>query len=148
MSDLPYPAASTRTSPRRALVVMALMAMLLAWNLLGPAEDGAHARIAVRNAAGLIAVGVQPGDGAPPESLHHPAERKKPRQFELAVASQLDATLSAPPSSAGIAWTSGSDAPVADIVSAVCIADTEQLPPASADAGRLRLHPSQAPPSA
>ena len=61
---------------------MALVAMLvMAWNLVGQAGSDAQARIGVQNADGVISVGAMPGDGAPPESPHHPAERKKPRQF-------------------------------------------------------------------
>lgn len=132
---------------------MALVAMLvMAWNLLGQAGSDAQARIGVQNADGVISVGAMPGDGAPPESPHHPAERKKPRQFELAVASQAqantEASACAPASTAVIALITGTDAPVVDAPSTACIVDTAQLPLASADAGQLRLHPGQAPPSA
>ena len=130
---------------------MALVAMLvLAWNLVGQAGGDAQARIGVRNAAGFIAIDVMPGDGAPSETPHHPVERKKPRQFELAVASQAgtEAGAYAPASSAVITLITGTDAPVVDTASTDCIVDTTQLPLASADAGQLRLHPGQAPPSA
>jgi hypothetical protein len=134
---------------RGVLVVMALVAMLvLAWNLLGHAGGDSHARTGARNAASAIAVGALPGDGAPSESPHHPVERKKPRQFELAVALQVDATAPAPSSTVGIALIAGTDAPAADTPSTVCIADITQLPAASADVGQLRLHPGQAPPPA
>lgn len=129
--------------------MVALVAMLvLAWNLLGQPGGDAQARVGVRNAAGFIAVAVMPGDGAPSESTHHPVERKKPRQLELAVASQADTNDSAPSSSVGIALIVGVDAPAVDTPSAGRIADTAHLPRASADAGQLRLHPGQAPPSA
>ena len=126
---------------------MALVAMLvLAWNFLALAGGDTQARVGGRNAAGFIAV--MPGDGAPSESTHHPVERKKPRQLELAVASQAQADTSVRSSSAVITLITGTDAPVVDTASTDCIVDTAQLPLASADAGQLRLHPGQAPPSA
>ena len=128
---------------------MALVAMLvLACNILGRAGNDGQVRIPVLDTAGVIAVGMQPGDGPPSQSRHHPVERKKPRQFELAVASQLKLPRAAHPSSAGTAWIPDSEVPAPEILSAIRIADTGQLPPAAADARRLRLHPGQAPPSA
>ena len=124
---------------------MALVAMLvLACNILGRAGNDGQVRIPVLDTAGVIAVGMQPGDGPPSQSRHHPVERKKSRQFELAVASPRRAH----PSSAGTAWIPDSEVPAPEILSAIRIADTGQLPPAAADARRLRLHPGQAPPSA
>jgi hypothetical protein len=153
LSNLPHPAAHARTRHRSAPVVMALVAMLvLAWSLMGQASGDAQARVGVRNAPGVIAVGTMPGDGAPFESPHHPVERKKPRQFELAVASQTqadtDSGACAPASSAVVTPIIGTDAPVVDTASTNRIVDTAQLSLVSADAGRLRLHPGQAPPSA
>ena len=131
-----------------AVVSAIVAALLLAWNLLGQAGGTSRALSAAANAAGVIAVDMQPGDGAPSKSPHHPTERKKPRQLELSVVSQVDDTAPASSSSAAIAWVIGNGAPATDPPPTAGPADTAPLPLVSADAGRLRLHPSQAPPSA
>lgn len=92
-------------------------------------------------------------------NLPHPAAHARTRHRSAPVVMALVAMLSqtqadtdsgacAPASSAAGTLIIGTDAPVVDTASTNRIVDTAQLSLVSADAGRLRLHPGQAPPSA
>ncbi|WP_372014739.1 hypothetical protein [Pseudoxanthomonas sp. 10H] len=134
-----------------AAVVVAVL--LLAWALiagLGQAQARQAATSGIATHSGLT---TSPSGGVPGDSRHHAAPRKKPRQAQLAVQSspshQCCGSRTVPPTTdlAGI----GLDTPTPTARDSSAVRDVTSVATtltASADAGRLRLHPSQAPPAA
>ncbi|WP_144409329.1 hypothetical protein [Pseudoxanthomonas suwonensis] len=144
MTNLPHLAEQAR--PRRhgvAALASLLVLLLCGWSLLAAPTPGLRTSSTHSRAAGVAAVEA-PGDGIPPENLHHYVERKKPRQYVLAPASRGDD----PAIQVALPLPGAGDPSAPPPASFPGQAPMPHGVPAFANAPQLRLHPGQAPPTA
>ena len=144
LPDLPRPPVSA--CPQRvSAAAIATLVVVLVWILLD--NSGTRLVAPAGHDAGITVPAMVPGDGAPVDRLHPPTARKKPRQFVLASASRFHWTAPAATHSA-MAWIAPSLDNTARSAFELPAPPAGHLPRASVAAGQLRLHSSQAPPSA